>query len=161
MAAVRAPTALGTATAAASVPLPPPASVPLTLPPPGPLPLPPPAAVTADDFEDQSGYGMKYKAFARFLPNLKTLVRDEPKEPKSKEPKAKDDDKKVERFDNIPDATFKEKVSEVTDKFKGKEGAGKKRDIVQKAAKEFWNSHLGEKINYKELKEELEAVVPI
>ena len=128
-------------------------------------PLPPspptiPPGITVDDFEDLSGYGMKYSAFTRISSHLKGLSKKEELKPE-KEKKEKDEESKaVDRFSSINDNTFKEKVKEFTEKFKGKEGASKKRDMVEKAAKEFWNDHLGEKINYKDLKEELEAVVP-
>ena len=142
-------------------PLPPSGSTSPVPPPPLP-PSPPiiPPVITVDDFEDLSGYGMKYSAFTKISPHLKGLSKKEDSKPE-KEKKEKDEENKpVDRFSSISDTAFKEKVKEFTEKFKGKEGAGKKRDAVEKAAKEFWNDHLGERINYKDLKEELEAVVP-
>ena len=117
---------------------------------------PPPPVFTADDF-DESRYAMNPEAYARVLPYLQTLV---PKtEPKPEKEKRVDEEKPVDRFDNIKDETFKKTVSEVIDTFKGKDGAAKKKDAVKSAAKDFWNANQGKKINYADLKAVLEAVV--
>uniref|UniRef100_A0A6C0JHK9 Uncharacterized protein n=1 Tax=viral metagenome TaxID=1070528 RepID=A0A6C0JHK9_9ZZZZ len=138
--------------------------------PPGPGPLPPlgpvvlPQPITANDFADPSGYAMKYDIFQTYKPYLSGLSppkQSSPELPQKKEKleETQEENKPVNRFDNIRDDDFLEQVGKVTDQVKGKDGASKKKDAIQKAAKEFWNSHLGKKINYGELKAVLTAAV--
>lgn len=120
---------------------------------PRPEPVVPPV-FAADDF-DESRYAMRSESYARILPYLQTLVPTSQPEPRKD--KKTEEEKPVERYDHIKDDDFKKTVTEVIDTFKGKEGSGKKRDAVKNAAKEFWNSNLGKKINYADLKEILQA----
>lgn len=138
--------------------------------PPGPGPLPPlgpvvlPQPITADGFAEPSGYAMKYDIFQTYKPYLSTLSQPKqslPELPQKKEKpeETNEENKPVKRFDNIIDVAFLEQVKKVKETVTGKPGAGDNKKIIEGAAKEFWNSHLGQKINYGELKAALTAAV--
>jgi hypothetical protein len=120
--------------------------------------------ITADSFADPSGYAMKYDIFQTYKPYLSTLSQTKQSLPelsqkKEKPEETKEENKPVNRFDNIIDVAFLEQVKKVKETVSGKPGAGDNKKIIEGAAKEFWNSHLGKKINYGELKAVLTAAV--
>jgi hypothetical protein len=123
-----------------------------------------PQAITADGFADQSGYAMKYDIFQLYKPYLSTLSQPKQSVPelpqkKEKPEETKEENTPADRFDHIKDVDFLKEVKKVKETVSNKPGAGDNKRIIEKAAKDFWNSHLGQKINYGELSKFLTAAV--